>query len=86
MNLFSVMLYTSKGAPLQIVCHLEQEDALPVERETPNCWYLEDPPQGFPYKCLKSKVHTLISNPNGVYMFGTSPKDLIAAWNKAVTI
>lgn len=85
-SLHAIMLYTGNPGTVERQRRTGAEDSLRVLRETVNCWYLDAPPSGIPYKCLKARAYRLQSNQSGIYMFGLDERQLIDTWNEAVTV
>lgn len=85
-SLHAIMLYTGNAGTVERQRRTGAEGSLRVLRETDNCWYLDDPHFGIPYKCLKSRAYRLQSNQSGIYMFGLDEKLLTGTWNEAVAV
>lgn len=83
MELFIIMLFTAEGAVPQRVCYTGRENGFAVLRETPNCWYLDDPPKGMPERYRKADEYLLQNNKFGIYIFGRDRFKLIDEWNHA---
>ncbi len=90
MKLHIIMLSTDRSAAPELRSYIDCErphrmtGAQRISRETGNCWYIDTPPKGLPERYRKAEEYTLISNQSGVYMFGSDPGQLVAAWNLAL--
>ena len=59
-------------------------DGFPLTRETGNCWYVEQAPDGLPTRYRKADEYKLIGNGEGLYMFGSDSHLLLDRWAEAV--
>lgn len=80
-ELYIIMLHIAEGATPQRVCYIGDGGGISILRETPNCWYVSNPPHGLPERFRKSEDYKLVNNKFGMYMFGRDSVKLAETWN-----
>ena len=85
-ELYVIMLRTAEGAEPQRVCCIDEGGGGPLLRETPNCWYVSDPPQGLPERFRKSEEYKLLNNRFGIYMFVRDSMELEVSCNVSTSV
>lgn len=92
MKLFIIFFNTIKSARSQVYSYVDSSmhskvkhysgDGFTIVKETNNCWFLDNYPEGMPKQYRKAEEYKLVNNSNGIYMFGIDCKKLINEWSK----